>query len=172
MRDAATQDRWRNERAKLWIFRQIAKWRRRRHAPWLTATAVITDLRHRFSKRWHVFDVKKHCRRWSQLTLRRRLRGWWRLSEIAQTARNRRQKQRWDDQDRSKFRKFMPMRWSKASRKTSFCCYERRRDWRHCAPFTFLLSLITAFAFTFKIISRRPIPPPKNRDIHIVEFFL
>ena len=35
-----------------------AKWRRWRHAPWLTATAVITDSRHRFSKRWHVVDVK------------------------------------------------------------------------------------------------------------------
>ena len=58
MRDAATQDRWRNERAKLWIFREIAKWRRWWHAPRLTATAVITDSRHRFSKRWHVADVK------------------------------------------------------------------------------------------------------------------
>ena len=46
-------------------------------------------------------------------------------------------------------RKFMPTRSSKAFRKTSFCCYERRRDWRHCAPFTLLLSLVTVFAFTF-----------------------
>ena len=58
MRDAATQDRQRNECAKWWIFRKIAKWRRWRHAPWLTATAVITDSSHRFSKRWHVADVK------------------------------------------------------------------------------------------------------------------
>ena len=43
---------------------------------------------------------------WSQLMLRRRLRGWWRLPEIAQTERNRRQKHRRDDQDRSKFRKY------------------------------------------------------------------
>ena len=35
-----------------------AKWRRWRHAPWLMATAVITDSRHRFSKKWHVADVK------------------------------------------------------------------------------------------------------------------
>ena len=42
----------------------------------------------------------------SQLTLRRRLRSCWRLPEIAQTARNRRQKHRRDDQDRSKFRKY------------------------------------------------------------------
>ena len=56
-----------------------------------------------------------------------------------------------DYQDRSKFRKFMHTRSSKASRKTSFCCYERCRDWRHGAPFTFLLSLVTAFAFTFEI---------------------
>ena len=157
--------------------REIAKWRRWRHAPWLTATAVITDSRPRFSKRWHVVDVKNiagnnqitlavhrnsaniactfriyvclrlcdrdccsaadgsgschapapsyfeemtrcrrrklHCR-WpgnpngrskfhnfglctftrSQLTLRRRLRGWWWLPEIAQTARCRRRKHR------------------------------------------------------------------------------
>ena len=58
MREAATQDRRRNERAKLWIFRKIAKWRRWQHAPRLMATAVITDSRHRFSKRWHVSDVK------------------------------------------------------------------------------------------------------------------
>ena len=153
------------------------------------ATAVITDSCHRFSKRWHVIDVKNiagddqttlmvyrnsaniactfriyvclrlcdrdccsaadgsgschaptpsyfeemtRCRRrklhwrWpgnhngrskfrnlglftytrSQLTLRRRLRGWWRLPEIAQTARCRHRKHRRDDQDRSKFRKY------------------------------------------------------------------
>ena len=58
MRDAATQDRRRNERAKFCIFREIAKWRRWRHAPWLTPTAVITDSRYRFTKRWHVSDFK------------------------------------------------------------------------------------------------------------------
>ena len=222
MRDAATQDRRRNERAKLWIFHEIAKWRRWRHAPRLTITAVITDSRHRFSKKWHVADVKNvagddqttlmahrnsaniactfrfyvslclrnrdccsvaddsgscHapapsyfeemtcCRRkkfhwrWpgnpngrskfrnlglftftrSQLTLRRRLHRWWQLTEIAQTAHNRRQKHRRNDQDRSKFfpqiRKFMPTRSSKTSRKTSLCWYEHCRDWRHCALF-------------------------------------
>ena len=150
--------------------------------------AVITDSRHRFSKRWHVADVKniagddqttlmvyrnlanfactfrfyvclrlrdrdccsaaddsgschapapsyleemtrclrkKYHWKWpgnpngrskfrnlglftftrSQLTLRRRLCRWWRFPEIAQRARNRRQKHRLDDQDRSKFRK-------------------------------------------------------------------
>ena len=41
MWDAATQNRRRNDRAKLWIFRKIAKCR------WW-----------RFSKRWHVADVK------------------------------------------------------------------------------------------------------------------
>ena len=172
MRDAATQDRRRIEHAKLWIFREITKWRRWRHASSQMATAVITD-----SKRWHVADVKNiagddqttlmvhrnsaniactsciyvclrlhdcdccsatdgsgschspapsyfeettRCRRqklhwkwpgnpsgrsnfhnlglftftWSQLTLRRWLRGWWLLPEIAQTARCRRHKHR------------------------------------------------------------------------------
>ena len=215
MRDAATQDRRRNERAKLLIFREIAKWRWWRHAPWLTATAVITDSRHRFSKRWHIADVKNiagddqttlmvhrnsaniactfriyvclrlcdrdcysatdgsgSCHapapsyfeemtrcwrqrlhwRWpgnpngrskfcnlglftftrSQLTLRRRLHGWWRLPKIAHTARCRRQKhrRRWPGSiEIPQMRKFMPTRSSKASWKTSFCCYERRRDY-------------------------------------------
>ena len=35
-----------------------AKWRRWRHASRLTATAVIMDSCDRFSKRWHVADVK------------------------------------------------------------------------------------------------------------------
>ena len=43
---------------------------------------------------------------WSQLTPQRRLRGWWRLPEIAQTARSRHQKHRRDDQNWSKFRKY------------------------------------------------------------------
>ena len=54
MRDAATQDRRRNELAKLWIFPRNCERRRRRHAPRLTATAVSTDSRHRFSKRWYI----------------------------------------------------------------------------------------------------------------------
>ena len=58
MRDAATQNRHRNECAKLRIFHEIAKWRRWRHASWLMATAVVTDSRCPFSKRWHVADVK------------------------------------------------------------------------------------------------------------------
>ena len=89
----------------------------------------------------------------SQLTLRRRLCGWWRLPEIAQTARCRCQKhrRRWPGSiEIPQIRKFMLTRSSNASGTNSFCCYERRRDWRHCAPFTFLLSLATAFVFTFE----------------------
>ena len=37
---------------------EIVKWRRWRHAPRLTAMAVITDSHHRFFKSWHVADVK------------------------------------------------------------------------------------------------------------------
>ena len=44
MQDAAMKDRRWNQLAKLWIFREIAKWRR-----WC----------HRFLKRWHVVDTKK-----------------------------------------------------------------------------------------------------------------
>ena len=38
-----------NEHAKLWIFREISKWRRWRHAPRLMATSIVTNSRHRFS---------------------------------------------------------------------------------------------------------------------------
>ena len=241
MRDAATQDRRRNERAKLLIFREIAKRKRWRHAPWLTATAVITDSHHRFSNRWHVADVKNtagddqttvmvhrnsanlactfriyvclrlcdrdccsaadgssschapassyleemtRCRhqilqwRWpgnpngrsnfrnlslftftrSQLTLRRRLRGWWRLPEIAQTADvkngwRQKHRRRWPGSiELPQIRKFMPTRSSKASRKNFFFLLRMtpRLTDCDCAPFTFLLSLVTAFAFTFE----------------------
>ena len=88
-----------------------------------------------------------------QLTLRRRLCCWWRLPEIAQTARCRRQKhrRRWPGSiEIPQILKFTPTRSSKASRKTSFCCYERRRDWWHCAPFTFLLSIAMAFVLTLE----------------------
>ena len=190
-------------------------------------TAIITDSRHHFSKRWHVAEVKNiagddqttlmvhlnstniactfriyvslrlcdrdccsatdgsgsyhanapsyfeeitRCRhkklhwRWpgnpngrskfrnlglftftrSQLTLRRWLLGWRRHPQIAQMARCRRYNHRrqWPGSiEILQIRKFMPMRSSKTSRKTSFCCYDRRRDWRHYAQFTFLLSL-------------------------------
>ena len=57
MRDAVMPNRWRKERVKLWIFREIAKWRRWRHAPRPTATAVVTDS-HR-----HFFDdmTRRRC---------------------------------------------------------------------------------------------------------------
>ena len=58
MRNAATQNRWRDEHVKLWLYRKIAKLRRWRHALRLTAMAVATDSRHRFPKRWHIADVK------------------------------------------------------------------------------------------------------------------
>ena len=44
--------------------------------------------------RWKFRNLGLFTLTWSQLTLRRRLRGWWRLLEIAQTARCRRQKRR------------------------------------------------------------------------------
>ena len=129
MRDAATQDRRSNERAKLWIFRKIVKWKRWRHAPRLTWMADLTAPRCHFSKRCHVAAVKNIagddqatlmvdrnsaiC--WfmftkSQLTLRRRLRGWRRLPDVAQMAGSRRQKYRrrrpGNPNGPSKFRKY------------------------------------------------------------------
>ena len=58
MQDAATQNRWWNEHSKLWIFCVIVKWRWWRHAAQLTATTVATDSCCRFSKTWHVADIK------------------------------------------------------------------------------------------------------------------
>ena len=201
MRDAATQDRRRNGHAKLWIFREIAKWRRWRHAPRLTATAVITDSRYRSSKRWHVSDVKPiACDDQTNLMVHRnsanivcifRFYVCLRLCDCDCCSPNGRSKFRnlglftftrstntpaaaprlmAASGDRSnvtlptskispgwpgsieipQIKKCMPTRSSKTSRKTSFCCYERRRDWRHCALFTFLLSLAMAFVFTFE----------------------
>ena len=232
MRDAATQDRRRNERAKLLIFREIAKWRWWQHAPRLTATAVITDSHHRFSKRWHVADVKNiagddqttlmvhrnseniACTFRFYVCLRLRDRDCCSAangsgschapapSYFKEITRCRRKKLHWrwpgNPNGRSKIRnlrlftftrsqlmlrwlvgsfrrslnrhvtdvktspgwpgsieipqirKFMPTRSSKTSLKTSFSCYERRRYWRQCALFVFLLSLATAFVFTFE----------------------
>ena len=229
------------------------KWR---HALRLTATAVITDSRHRFSKRWHVANVRniagdgqttimvhqnsaniactfrfyvclrlrdrdccsaadgsgschapapsyfeemKLCRcqklHWSwpgnpngrsnfrnlglftftrsELTLRRRLRGWWRLPEIAQTARNRRKKHCRDDKDRPKFHKYENLCLRKQAKCLEKFLFAATNDAAidgiaHC-----FFPAITRNGFCSnirKIISRRPWPPRKNRDIHIVGF--
>ena len=176
------QDRCRNERAKLWISREIAKWRRWWLASRLTATAVITDLRHRFSKRWHVADIKNiacddqttlmvhqnsaniACTFRFYVCLRQRDCNCCSAADCSGSCHSpalsyfeemtcRRQKLHWrwsgNPNGRSNT-KFMPLRSSKTSQKTSFCCYERSRDWRHCALFFFLLSLATAFVFIFE----------------------
>ena len=102
----------------------------------------------------------------SQLTLQRRLRGWWRLPEIAQTACCRRQKhrRRWPGSIKiPQIWKFMPMRSSKASRKTSFSP-------RLTALRTVYFPAITRNGFCFhirKIISQRPWPHWKT-EIYIL----
>ena len=102
MRDAATHNRRQNECAKLRIFREIAKWRRLRHDSWLTATAVVTDPRRRFSTSWHVADVKnivgydhatlivdRNSGIYVCLRLQdRNWRGWRRLPKVARSARS------------------------------------------------------------------------------------
>ena len=86
----------------------------------------------------------------SQLT--RRLRRWWRLPEIAQTARNGCQIHRQDDQDRSKFRKYenvclrdQAKRIEQLFAATNDAVID---DIANC--FFFLLSLATDFVFTFE----------------------
>ena len=68
----------------------------------------------------------------------------------------------------------MPTRSSKASRKTYFCCYERRRDWRHCAPFTFQLSLSqrVLFSHSKNNLSTTLTPTKKPRYTYCRVFFV
>ena len=107
---------------------------------------------------------------WSQLTLRRRLCGWWRLPEIAQTARIRRQKHRRDVQDWSKFLKYENLclqDQAKRVEKLLFSCYER-----HCALFfSSYHSQRLLFSFSKNNFSTTLIPT-ENRDIHIVEILV
>ena len=109
-----------------------------------------------------------------QLTLRRRLRGWWQIPEIAQTASNRRQKHRRDDPNRSKFRKYKNVcLWDQAKRleKLLFAATNAAAI-DGIAPGIFCSITRNGFYFYIrKIISWWPWPPPKNLDIHIVEFF-
>ena len=111
----------------------------------------------------------------SQLTLRWWLLGWWRLSKIAQTARSRRQKQSQDDQVQSKFRKYENLclrDQAKRLEKHSFCCYERRRDWQHCTLFFSCYHSQRLLFLHSKNNFLTILTPPKNRDIHIVGFFV
>ena len=107
----------------------------------------------------------------SQLTLSRRLCGWWRLWEISQTARCRCQKYCRDDQDRSKFGKYENLCLCDQAKRLEKLIFAAMNDAAidgiaHC-----FFPAITRNASCFhnrKIISRRPWPPPKNRDIHIL----
>ena len=160
----------------------------------LTATAVATHWRRRISKRWHVVDIKNFTGD-HQVTLmvdRNSTIYFFYVYEIAtnapaaaprlmaasgdrSTAHSRRQKHR---QERSwsikipQIRKLMPTKSSKTSRKTSFCFYKRRRYWWHCSLFFPTITRNSFCSHLRKIISRRPLTPPKNRDIHIVVFFV
>ena len=60
MRDDVTQNRQRKGHAKLWIFREIAKWR---HASRPTTTAVVTDS-HIIFQRYDTSPTSKSHRRW------------------------------------------------------------------------------------------------------------
>ena len=115
----------------------------------------------------------------SQLMLRQWLRGWRQLTEIVQMARCGRQKchqrQPGDDQDRSKFRNYknLCLRDQAKPLEKHLFAVMMPLLWWHCTLFFF--STITHNSFCShlrKIISWRSWPPPKNRDIHIEEFFL
>ena len=106
----------------------------------------------------------------SQITLRRRLRCFWRslkqhVSDVKNIA-------GWPGLIQiPQIRKFMPTKSSKTSLKTSFSCYERRRDWRHCALFFSCYHWQRLLFSHLKNNFSTTLTPPKNRDIRIVEFF-
>ena len=215
--------------------------------------AVITDLRHHFSKRWHVADVKNiagddqttlmvhrnsaniactfrfyvclrrydrdccsvadgsgschapapsyfeemtRCRRqkrhwrWpgnpnrrlkfcnlglftftrSQLTLRRQLRGWWRLPEIAQTAHSRRQKHCWDDHDQSKFCKYKIYDYEIKQNvsKNFFLLLQTTLRLMALHTVFFLLSLATYFCSHIRKIIFDDLDPHQKTEIYIL----
>ena len=149
------------------------------HAPTLSYFEEMTRCRHqRLPWRWPSNPngrSKFHTLRLltfsgSQQTLRRQLRGWWRLPEIAEMAHSRREKLRreWPGSiEITQIRKFMPTRSIKTSRKTSFCCYERRRHWLHCAVFI-LLSLATAFVLIYEKLFFNDLDPHQKTEIYIL----
>ena len=102
----------------------------------------------------------------SQLTLRRRLRGWWWLPEIANGT--------LPTSKTSKFRKYENLwLWDQAKRLKNVFLLLRTTP-RLAALHTVYFPFITRNGFCVhirKIISRRLWPPPKNRDIQIVVFF-
>ena len=111
----------------------------------------------------------------SQLMLRRRLRRWWRFPETAQMARNRRQKHRLDDQDRSKFCKYENVCLRDQAKRLEKLLFAATNAAAIDSIVQCFFSAITRNGFCFhlrKIISSRPWPPTKNWDIHIVEFFV
>ena len=213
MRDAATQNRRRNERAKWWIFLRngdggdmLLNWRLRFMSVYvytiaifvsqLTATAVVTHPRR---PTLSYFEEMTRCRhtklhwRWPdiangrskfrnlclftftrlQLLLRWRLRGCRRLLKwnVAKVKKHRQETP--ESIEIPQIRKFMLMKSSKTSRKT---CFAAMNDIAidsiaHCF-FPYYHSQRLLFSPTKKIISRRPLTAPKNRDIHIVEFFV
>ena len=115
----------------------------------------------------------------SQLMLQRRHHSWRQLPEVAQTACSRRKKNIASGDlamtriDRnSVIAKCMPMGSSRTSQKTSFLLlgHHRYDSIVHC-----FFPTITCNGFCYhlrKIISWWPSSPPKNRDIHIVVFFV
>ena len=151
------------------------------------ATCSMTDgngsyhgLASSFSKRRHVADVK-HIAGDGQTTLivhrnSTNIACTFRIYVCAVTTvvsaadgSGRKHHRRWPESiEIPQIRKFMHTRSSKASRKTSFYCYERRRDWRHCAPFTFLLSLVAAFVFTFEKYFLDDLDPHRKTEIYIL----
>ena len=162
------QNRQWNEHAKLWVFHGMETVVT--EAPLLIATVVAMNSRHRFWKRWHIADVKNIAEDdqatlivyqnytdidFTSTRLRLMLRGWRRLLEIAQAARNRHQKHRrgWpgNPKNRSKFRNYQNLCLRDQARfleKHLFATW-RLPLWCHCTH-SFLPSLATAFVLTYE----------------------
>ena len=162
-----------------------AKWRRWRHAPRLTEMAVVTDPRCRFSKRWHVADVKDIGSD-DQATL---MVDWnstiyvcLRLQDNADvTAADgvflRSLKRHvadiknitGDDQNRLKFCNYDSLCIRDQEKPLEKHLFAARTPpfWWHCVLIFFYYDSQWLLFSPTKIISWRPWPPPKIRDLHI-----
>ena len=153
------------------------------HTPAPSYFEEITRCRRKFDWRWpgnpngrskfHNLGLFTFTR--SQLTLRLRLRGFWRLLKIAQTAHNRHQIHRRDDQDRSKCRKCENLflrNQTKCLEKVLFPAMNAAAidGIAHCFFFCYHWQRLL-FSHSKNNFSTTW-PSPKNRDIHIVEFFV
>ena len=180
-------------RSQLTLRRRLHEWRRRL---WLSAAFAQSGFRSEIAQTARCWRQTHRRRRpgnpndrskfpiclfmlaRSQLTLRRQLRGWrrwrrsfkWYVADVKTIAGGSPAMTRIDRS--STIMKIYAYEIKQNLSKTSFCCIGHRYydGIVHCFFPTIIRNGLCSHLQ--KIISRRPWPPLKNRDIHIEEFFL